>query len=138
MRGGRVLDDDGKEIPGGGRGYRYFGRARELPGVKEMFEGKPKRPDKPLEARADLRMRVDAKYYGYGADEEEEALVAYEKGKEEEAREAVMERGEGVGEEGWEPLPGDIGGGRWRVPGPEEVQEELVERRRRRLLENLG
>src|SRR6266480_4907769 len=36
--GGRVYDDDGREIPGGGKGYRYFGRARELPGVKEMFE----------------------------------------------------------------------------------------------------
>lgn len=27
----------GKEVPGT-RGYKYFGRARELPGVKEMFE----------------------------------------------------------------------------------------------------
>jgi pre-mRNA-splicing factor ISY1 len=31
-----MLDDDGKEVPGT-RGYKYFGRARELPGVKEMF-----------------------------------------------------------------------------------------------------
>ena len=23
MRGGRVVDEDGKEIPGGGKGYRY-------------------------------------------------------------------------------------------------------------------
>jgi hypothetical protein len=28
---------DGKELPGGG-GYRYFGRAKDLPGVKELFE----------------------------------------------------------------------------------------------------
>lgn len=31
-----MFDDDGKEVPGT-RGYKYFGRARELPGVKEMF-----------------------------------------------------------------------------------------------------
>ncbi|KAJ9653614.1 NineTeen Complex (NTC) component, partial [Neophaeococcomyces mojaviensis] len=35
---GTVFDDQGREVPGGGKGYRYFGRARELPGVKEMFE----------------------------------------------------------------------------------------------------
>ena len=45
--GGRVYDDEGREIPGGGKGYRYFGRARELPGVKEMFEAaaRKNRPD---------------------------------------------------------------------------------------------
>ena len=30
----RILDDHGEEIPGM-RGYRYYGRARELPGVRE-------------------------------------------------------------------------------------------------------
>lgn len=41
--------------------------------------------------------------------------------------------------EGWEPLPGDIGDGiPWQLPTLEEVSEELVERRRRRLLETLG
>lgn len=62
-----MLDDDGKEVPGT-RGYKYFGRARELPGVKEMFSKSstsshlnfslcPSRS-----ARADIRMR------GYGDD----------------------------------------------------------------------
>lgn len=32
-----MVDDQGKEVPGT-RGYKYFGRAKELPGVKEMFE----------------------------------------------------------------------------------------------------
>ncbi|KAL7416695.1 Isy1-like splicing factor [Mrakia frigida] len=38
-RTGAMLDEDGKEVPGT-RGYKYFGRARELPGVKEMFAKK--------------------------------------------------------------------------------------------------
>lgn len=33
---GKITDADGREVPGQ-RGYKYFGRARELPGVKELF-----------------------------------------------------------------------------------------------------
>ena len=140
MRGGRVVDEEGKEIEGGGKGYRYFGRARELPGVKEMFEVKKPREEKGLEARADLRMRVDAAYYGYGLDEEDGTLVEYEQGKEEEARRALEGKGDPPGgERGWESLPGDVGDGvGWRLPSLEEVQEELVDRRRRKLLDKLG
>ncbi|WWD18558.1 hypothetical protein CI109_103011 [Kwoniella shandongensis] len=31
-----MTDDDGREVPGT-RGYKYFGRAKDLPGVKELF-----------------------------------------------------------------------------------------------------
>jgi len=120
---------------------RYFGRARELPGVKEMFESaKPKpAPDKPLEGRADLRKQVDASYYGYNLDEEDGTLLAYEAAKEKEAFENLMKSGEGETDPNWEPLPGDAGDGKgWRLPTSEEVQEELVERRRRKLLDKLG
>ena len=119
---------------------RYFGRARELPGVKELFESsKPKAPDKPLESRADLRRQVDASYYGYNLDEEDGTLLAYEAEKEKEAFQNLKEQGDGKSEAGWEPLPGDSGDGvGWRLPTSEEVQEELVDRRRRRLLDKLG
>ncbi|KAL8648978.1 MAG: hypothetical protein Q9210_004677 [Variospora velana] len=139
MRGGKVYDEEGKEIPGGGKGYRYFGRARELPGVKELFEVK-KPKEKGLEGRQDLRMKVDAGYYGYNLDEEDGALLDYERGKEEEARRVLMEKGNvGDVEKDWEPLPGDAGDGvGWMLPSLEEVQEELVDRRRRKLLDKLG
>ncbi|MCJ1421860.1 NineTeen Complex (NTC) component [Xylographa parallela] len=140
MRGGKVYDDEGKEIPGGGKGYRYFGRARELPGVKELFESsKTKAPDKALESRADLRKQVDASYYGYNLDEEDGTLLAYEAEKEKEAFENLLKEGDGTSDPNWEPLPGDAGDGKgWRLPTADEVQEELVERRRRRLLDKLG
>ena len=157
MRGGRVYDDEGKEIPGGGKGYRsaiavhrnwslllircrYFGRARELPGVKELFEtSKPKTSDKPLEGRVDLRKQVDASYYGYNLDEEDGTLLAYEAAKEKEAFENLLKSGDGKTDPNWEPLPGDAGDGNgWRLPTTEDVQEELVDRRRRRLLDKLG
>lgn len=139
--GGKVYDDEGREIQGGGKGYRYFGRARELPGVKEMFEAATAKPkeDKPLESRADLRKQVDAAYYGYNLDEEDGTLLEYESLKEKEAFENLLQSGDGEAPDGWEPLPGDKGDGEgWRLPNPEEVQEELVERRRRRLLDKLG
>jgi pre-mRNA-splicing factor ISY1 len=32
----KVVDGDGREVPGSG-GYRYFGAAKDLPGVRELF-----------------------------------------------------------------------------------------------------
>jgi pre-mRNA-splicing factor ISY1 len=121
-------------------GSRYFGRARELPGVKELFESaKPKAPEKPLEGRADLRKQVDASYYGYNLDEEDGTLLAYEAEQEKLAFEHLLETADDKEDPNWEPLPGDAGDGiGWALPTSEEVQEELVERRRRRLLDKLG
>ncbi|KIY64096.1 Isy1-like splicing factor [Cylindrobasidium torrendii FP15055 ss-10] len=34
-----MLDDDGREVPGT-KGYKYFGRAKDLPGVKELFQSR--------------------------------------------------------------------------------------------------
>ena len=140
MRGARVYDDDGKEIPGGGKGYRYYGRAKELPGVRELFEAaKPKVPDKPLETRADLRKLVDASYYGYNLDEADGTLLAYEAAEERKAFENVKKSGNDKLDKSWEPLPGDAGDGKgWLLPTTEQIQEELVNRRRQKLLDKLG
>ena len=145
MRAAKVYDDAGREIPGGAKGYRYFGRARELPGVKELFEGAGRdrrevEEGSRGETRAELRRKVDAAYYGYGLDEEDGKLLEYERAKEKEAWENLMKSAEGQKTPAdWEPLPGDTGDGQgWRVPTREEVQEELVERRKRRLLDALG
>ncbi|KAG9189325.1 Isy1-like splicing factor [Alternaria panax] len=148
MRGGRVLDEEGREVPGGGKGYRYFGRAKDLPGVKELFE-RQSRPeddmDKGREKRSELRQKVDAGYYGYNLDEEDGTLLAYEKVKEREAWDHFMTLDDDLDDKPskthneWMELPGDAGDGiRWRVPTLEEVNNELVERRRRKLLEKLG
>lgn len=106
-----------------------------------MFEAATAKPkdDKPLESRADLRKNVDASYYGYNLDEEDGTLLEYEQQKEKEAFENLLSSRDGQPPRGWEPLPGDAGDGEgWRLPTSEEVQEELVERRRRRLLDKLG
>ena len=150
--GGREYDDEGREIPGGGKGYRYFGRARELPGVKELFEaaarrGRPAEEDDEDEGGKGMRGRggdiatkkVDANYFGYGLDEEDGSLLAYERMKEKEAFEHLRALADKDVEDSWEPLPGDAGDGvEWRLPTLEEVQGELVDRRRRRLLDKIS
>jgi pre-mRNA-splicing factor ISY1 len=143
MRGGRVVDEEGREVPGGGKGYRYFGRAKDLPGVKELFEqavrkGRAPEDDAKGPGRAELSKFVDAGYYGYNLDEEDGTLVEYEEGREREAYKSLLEEAEEE-KEPFEALPGDVGDGvGWRLPTLEEVEEELVDRRRRRLLDKLG
>ncbi|KAJ3213812.1 NineTeen Complex (NTC) component [Dinochytrium kinnereticum] len=89
-RSNRLFDDNGKEVPGS-QGYRYFGRAKELPGVKELFEqegfekcnlGGTNRHVVEMEekskTRSDMFRSVDADYYGY-RDEDDGKLLAYER-----------------------------------------------------------
>ncbi|KAK1992357.1 Isy1-like splicing family protein [Colletotrichum falcatum] len=138
--GGKIYDEQGREIPGGGKGYRYFGRARDLPGVKELFDAAKAKAteEKPLETRDDLRKQVDAAYYGYAPDEEDKELLAYELAKEQEAFENMAKTGKQQPPPDWEPLPGDTGDGKgWELPTLEEVQEELINRRRQKLLDQL-
>ncbi|KAG9252505.1 Isy1-like splicing factor [Emericellopsis atlantica] len=137
--GGKIYDEEGREIPGGGKGYKYFGRARELPGVKELFEAAmSKHKEKPLEESKDLRRLVDAAYYGYAPDEEDDDLLKYEAEKERQMVTHLLETGAQDAPEGWTSLPGDAGDGRgWELPTLEEVQEELLERRRRKLLDQI-
>ncbi|RKP06774.1 Isy1-like splicing family-domain-containing protein [Thamnocephalis sphaerospora] len=80
----RMIDSEGREVPGN-RGYKqvyahlYFGRAKELPGVRELFEQQMIVPQK--STISELYRRVDAEYYGY-RDEEDETLLAYEQQRE--------------------------------------------------------
>lgn len=148
MRGGAVVDSEGREVPGGGKGYRYFGRARELPGVKEMFERAAKRHvqgdkddtgGKTMGGTDISRKHVNAAYFGYGVDEDDPATLKYEKDKEQEAVERLSSMPDQDEDPSWEPLPGDTGDGvPWRLPTTEEIQAELVERRRRKLLDKIG
>ncbi|XP_059183322.1 pre-mRNA-splicing factor ISY1 homolog [Centropristis striata] len=85
--GPKMLDHEGKEVPGN-RGYKYFGAARDLPGVRELFE---KEPTPALrKTRAELMKEVDAEYYGY-RDEDDGVLLPLEAQYEKQAvQEAVL------------------------------------------------
>lgn len=80
----KEYDKQGNEVSGNmtGPGYKYFGAAKKLPGVKELFE-KPKLKAKPKRARVHL----DADYYGF-RDEDDGILLQVER----EAMEKILEK----------------------------------------------
>lgn len=65
--GPKMLDQEGREVPGN-RGYKYFGAAKDLPGVRELFEQEP--PPPPRRTRAEIMRDIDADYYGYRDDDD--------------------------------------------------------------------
>ncbi|XP_051249774.1 pre-mRNA-splicing factor ISY1 homolog isoform X9 [Dicentrarchus labrax] len=83
--GPKMLDHEGKEVPGN-RGYKYFGAARDLPGVRELFEKEPAPALR--KTRAELMKEVDAEYYGY-RDEDDGVLLPLEMEYEKQGRSCV-------------------------------------------------
>ncbi|XP_078434451.1 pre-mRNA-splicing factor ISY1-like protein [Wolffia australiana] len=69
----KMTDLDGNivNVPnpsGRGPGYRYFGAAKKLPGVRELFEKPPE--IRRRKTRYDIYKRIDASYYGFRDDED--------------------------------------------------------------------
>jgi len=69
-----MLDHEGKEVAGS-HGYKYFGAARDLPGVRELFESEAQ--PAPRKNRAELMKDVDSRYYGF-LDDDDQRLVPQE------------------------------------------------------------
>jgi pre-mRNA-splicing factor ISY1 len=75
----RTIDANGYELPGSG-GYKYWGAAKDLPGVRELFA--KEQPNAPKKARADLYKCINFEYYGL-KDEEDGKLLEEESKTEE-------------------------------------------------------
>ncbi|KAF8085021.1 hypothetical protein N665_0685s0013 [Sinapis alba] len=91
--GARMTDLEGNivDVPntsGRGPGYRYFGAAKKLPGVRELFEKPPELRKR--RTRYDIYRRIDASYYGY-RDEEDGILEGLERSSEGEMRRREVE-----------------------------------------------
>lgn len=69
----QLIDDSG--AASSSSGYKYFGAARELPGVKELL--REEAPPPPKRTRFELWRSVDPDYYGY-RDEDDGVLVKTE------------------------------------------------------------
>ncbi|VDP80827.1 unnamed protein product [Echinostoma caproni] len=70
----KMLEKVGKEVPGN-KGYRYYGAARDLPGVRELFEEEPQPVAK--KSRGELMKMIDVSYYG-NCDEDDGVIVPQE------------------------------------------------------------
>lgn len=77
---------DGEDVPGT-RNYKYFGAAKDLPGVRELF----KQPEKEThrKTKAELLKFVDCDYFGY-RDEDDGFILSLEEVAEREARQEVL------------------------------------------------
>ncbi|KAF8551846.1 pre-mRNA-splicing factor ISY1 [Imleria badia] len=103
-----MLDDDGKEVPGT-KGYKYFGRAKELPGVRELFQSRKKEEEEENQALAYYKkfMHQGPAYFG-DLDETQlgNELIEYEEEAEEaEWREAQLRIREVLEIPADEPIP---------------------------------
>uniref|UniRef100_A0A8C4VTX9 Pre-mRNA-splicing factor ISY1 homolog n=1 Tax=Gopherus evgoodei TaxID=1825980 RepID=A0A8C4VTX9_9SAUR len=150
--GPKMLDHEGKEVPGN-RGYKYFGAAKDLPGVRELFEKEPLPP--PRKTRAELMKAIDAEYYGYRDEDdgvlepleqehekkviaeavekwkvEREARVAGGDKEEEEEEINIYARQRKESEEGQQKFIAHV-----PVPSQQEIEEALVRRKKMELLQ---
>lgn len=72
----RLFDSaDVLELPGSG-GYKYFGAAKDLPGVKDLFSNAAA-PERARRGRGQIAKGITPDYYGY-RDEDDGVLVAAE------------------------------------------------------------
>ncbi|EPQ50794.1 Isy1-like splicing factor [Gloeophyllum trabeum ATCC 11539] len=79
-----MLDEDGKEVPGT-KGYKYFGRAKDLPGVRELFQSKKKEEDEENQIQSFYKRFTNQgpAYYG-DLDEVDGKLIEAERQREQE------------------------------------------------------
>ncbi|XP_033373245.1 pre-mRNA-splicing factor ISY1 homolog isoform X3 [Parus major] len=116
--GPKMLDHEGKEVPGN-RGYKYFGAAKDLPGVRELFE-----KELIAEAVEKWKMEREARL-ARGEEEEEENIYAVH--EEESDEEGAKER---EGEDGQQKFIAHV-----PVPTQQEIEEALVRRKKMELLQ---
>jgi pre-mRNA-splicing factor ISY1 len=94
----RLFDAEGREVAGGG-GYRYFGAAKDLPGVRELIvvdsadsRKRPRQEDR--RTRADISKGLTPEYYGsFGGDDGDGGQLAAKEAEREAQliRQAVQE-----------------------------------------------
>lgn len=75
----KQLDADGKELPGGG-GYKYFGAAKDLPGVRELFAAAAA-SEVAFRTRGEISKNITPDYYGYRDEDDGTLLLAEEEGE---------------------------------------------------------
>lgn len=84
----RIVELGGRNYPNNeynalGGNYKYFGAAKDLPGVKELFAKPPKEP--PRRTKPELMRLIDCDYFGY-RDEDDGVILPLEAAAEKKIR----------------------------------------------------
>jgi pre-mRNA-splicing factor ISY1 len=133
----KLLDEDAEEVVPG-KGYKYYGAAKRLPGVRDLF--KKAVPEKVKRTRHEIFKTINADYYGYRDDDDgvlvklegeaEASLLQAKVAKWEEGRAARQELGtEEAAEEETAQFVAHV-----EVPDQAAVQQAILARRKRELL----
>lgn len=139
----KLLDEDAEEVVPG-KGYKYYGAAKRLPGVRDLF--KKAAPEKVKRTRHEIFKTIDADYYGYRDDDDgvlvkleseaEAGLLQAKIAKWEEGRAARQALGTGQEEEVEEEEAQFVA--HVEVPDQAAVQQAILARRKRELLASLA
>jgi len=153
--GPSVTDADGNKAMGA-NGYFYFGAARDLPGVRELFERQE--PETKKRKRGELFKLVNADYYGYKDDddgllqrqEKKQQLIAVEeavtewkdnlRARNRARREALGLEGSGDEEDEEGAIhhgSSDLLKAHVVLPSKEEIEAKILESRKAAILERL-
>ncbi|XP_072277330.1 pre-mRNA-splicing factor ISY1 homolog [Pyxicephalus adspersus] len=119
--GPKMLDHEGKEVPGN-RGYKYFGAAKDLPGVRELFEKEPI-----AEAVEKWKAEKEARLASGEKNEEEEEVNIYAVAADESGEDSDSEQ---EGDEGQQKFIAHV-----PVPSQKEIEEALIRRKKMELLQ---
>jgi pre-mRNA-splicing factor ISY1 len=124
----QMEEGDLQSLQGPG-GYRYYGAAKDLPGVKELFEKQVLKLQS--RKRGEIFKNITPDYYGW-RDEEDGVLLELEEAAFETNK---RQRLEGGGEEPKDnELDGDFHGDYLDVPSQDEVSQLLLEHKKQSLL----
>lgn len=126
----RIKDLGGNDLQEtGNTGYKYFGAAKDLPGVRTVFTK--------TEKKTRLTQDIDAKYYGY-RDEDDGVIVHLEREEEkkialrsvQDTEEDSVQHDEDDGQ-----FSGQFVSHVPSVPDQKQVQEELLRRKKEQLMQ---
>ena len=131
---------------GGKGGYRYYGAAKDLPGVKDLFYSSSGQDDyqKKKATKGELQRRIDGDYYGF-RDDDDGVLEVTEKEAEERMRAVEEERRKQIRATTSVETPENeddvIGSGFVAyVPLPEqhEIEAKVLQTKKQQILEKYG
>lgn len=126
----------------------YFGAAKELPGVRELFEKEPPMPSR--KTRGELMREIDANYYGYLDDDDGVLIPLEEKASKEALKISVEEwkeklrKGELKTNDDDAPAPIVVGDGNEllaprfvshvSVPSQKDIEDAMIRKKKRELM----
>eukprot|EP00761_Pharyngomonas_kirbyi_P001824 gb/GECH01001828.1/.p1 GENE.gb/GECH01001828.1/~~gb/GECH01001828.1/.p1 ORF type:complete len:257 (+),score=77.26 gb/GECH01001828.1/:1-771(+) len=151
----RLFAEDGVTVAGG-KGYKYFGAAKELPGVKELLV-KPE-AKKPKRTRYDMYKNIRPDYYGFRDDDDgvlqhlesraekraiNESIEEWREWKEKKSGHKGIDAG--AVKAGEDPMAQDLGiteeevEGYMHVPVPtqEDIEQFMLEERKKKLISQI-